>query len=211
MPRFGWIDALILAVSVAMAAFVASLPPRGLEEALSLGETQAQFEDGYALMAEERGAAYVRALGHPWWGSEDLTMRRVVVSEWITRSLPVVALGLAVATFRHRVSWSRRALRRVGILSTAMAGLGVMVGLANEYVLRRFDVLERGYRHNTFDTVWHDLDFDIGYALLAIWAVLALGRRWRTSANWHDRLGRVAGASWIAYLLVFHVLITFTR
>ena len=37
-----------------------------------------------------------------------------------------------------------------------------------------------------------------GYAVGAVWLVLALSRRWRPEKSWIDRLGRALGVAWIA-------------
>ena len=42
-----------------------------------------------------------------------------------------------------------------------------------------------------------DLPIHAGAAVSAAWLTLILGRRWRTSSDWTDRLGRTMGAYWI--------------
>jgi hypothetical protein len=116
--------------------------------------------------------------------------------------LPFVTLGAAAATFRHRAARSRSALRRVGVLTTAVASIFVAVSLVNEFVLRRFETLESGYRHNSFDSIWRDLGEDTSLAIAAFWGVLALGWRWRAAPDWTDRIGRAVGAGWIAYAIL---------
>jgi len=212
--RFGPIDALILIASV-LAGIGASLTdPKDLESALGLGSTQAEFEkekDWTIIRQVERpGQAVVEqvsVLDRFRWKHRVL----VAVGQVF---LPVVTLGAGLAIFRHRAARSRRFLRHVGVLTTAVAAIFVAFLLLYEFRLRWIDSLKptpTWPRPAYFDSIWWDIGQDTGLAIATLWVVLALGRRWCAAPNWADRVGRVIGAAWIAStvaaLLLMYVLL----
>jgi hypothetical protein len=115
----------------------------------------------------------------------------------LDRFLPFVTLGAAGATFRHLRARSRRGVRHIGRLTTAVTAIFVGVCLVNEYVLRRFTLLWAGYSHNPFDFLWWNLGADTCLGVVALWCVLAIGRCWRAAPEWTDRLGRAVGIAWV--------------
>jgi hypothetical protein len=48
---------------------------------------------------------------------------------------------------------------------------------------------------------WQIIESRIGPAVLAAWAALRLGGRWRSEPNWIDRAGRILGAFWVVLWL----------
>ena len=46
--------------------------------------------------------------------------------------------------------------------------------------------------------IWTRLPRTAGFGVVVAWSVLALGGRWAPTPDWHDRLGRALGVSWIA-------------
>jgi hypothetical protein len=216
-PRLGLIDALILIASIALGVRLSATDPKDLESALGLGDTQARFEKekDWTLVRQVAGRGQADPAGY----------ERIIVLDrvrWKRRVLlavgqvflPVITLGAGLATFRHRAGRSRRSLRHIGVLTTAVAALFVALSLANEFLLRRFHgpPPRFGYTagHTNFDSIWWDLGQDTGLAIAALWSVLALGGRWRASPDWFDRLGRLIGAGWVvstvAALLLMYVL-----
>jgi hypothetical protein len=116
--------------------------------------------------------------------------------------LPFATIGAAFAIFRHGKARSRRSLRRVGHLTIAVSAPFLALSLANEYILRRFQVLEIGYGHDHFRSLWGDLAKDTSHGILALWVILALARCWRTEPGWADRLGRAFGIMWIGHMIL---------
>jgi hypothetical protein len=51
-----------------------------------------------------------------------------------------------------------------------------------------------------------EIAHEVSVAMLAIWVVLAIGRRWHAEPHWRDRAGRALGGAWIAYWLLDSVL-----
>jgi hypothetical protein len=216
-PRPGPIDALILVASIALGIGLSMTDPKDLESALGLGNTQARFEKEkdwtMVRRVEGRGQAggpvfeQILLLDRFRW------KRRVLLAVGQVY-LPVITLGAGLATFRHRAARSRRWLRHIGVLTTAVAAIFVAVSLAYEYTIRRFydpvPMLRSRTGHGPFESIWWDLGQDTGLAIAALWVVLAIGRRWRASPDWIDRLGRLIGAGWIvstvAALLLMYVL-----
>lgn len=198
--RFGPVEALFLSASIALGIWISMVDPRDFETALGLVDTQSRFE------AETNRGQGGRD-GH------DGGTKAVVLIEWLSRwcgkllgvggrLLPFVTLGAAAAIFRHRGARSRRALRHIGILTMAVAASFVASSLVSELILRRFQVLQTGYTHNHFDSLWRDLGIETGLALSGLWAVIALGRHWRANPGWADRLGRALGVAWISYAVL---------
>lgn len=201
-PRFGPIDALILVAAIVLGIWVSAIDQGTLESALGLEETQARFEAIRARQARRLIEARPESLA-AW-----LARWRTVLVAVAGRLLPFVTLGAAVATFRHRAARSRRALRHAGALTSAVAAIFIAVALVNEFVLRRFRILQAGYRHHPFEGLWGDLGDDTSLGVVALWWVLFLGRRWRGAPDWTDRLGRALGAAWIAFAIL-HVLLEY--
>jgi hypothetical protein len=213
-PSFGPIDVLILAAAIVAGVALSLTDPKKIESALGLGDTQAQFErrQDWSVIRRVAGSdprdsvarfERVSVLGRHLWRRRVLLATGQVV-------LPILTLGAGLATFRHRVSWSRRALRYVGVLTTAVSSIFVALSLVDEFVLRRFDSRQAGFVHSNLDAIWWDLGQDTGMAIAAVWIVLALGRRWRSAPIWADRVGRLIGAGWIAFaitgLLLMYIL-----
>ncbi len=133
--RLPLVDSFILALSVVLGVWVSAVEPIYLEEVLGLGFTQAEF-------AMERAAARARNGRNRELEAESTIGRliqwRLLMVHWADHILPVVTLGAAAATFRHRTFRTRRGLRRIGVLTTAVSSLLISVSIANEFVLRRF-------------------------------------------------------------------------
>ncbi len=198
---FGLIDALILVAAMALGVGVSAIDPKVLESALDLGTTQDKFErsQDWTVIRHGDGPGQV--------GSAPVNERVSVLDRYRGKRrillglgqiiLPIVTLGAGLATFRRRLARSRRSLRHIGVLTTAVAAIFVSSWLANEYLLRL--LYTRGWPgHGAFDSIWWDLGQDTGLAIAAVWVVLALGGRWRPARNWADRLGRIVGTCWIA-------------
>lgn len=180
-------DAILLCTAVVIGGFAYTTDPESLESRLGLplsGNPQVRDQIAKRLAALDRLPP-------------SLSLWRTKVTFFLDSALPFATLGALLATFRHRSAFSRRSLRHIGVLTTAVAGTFVGVCLANEYVLRRFPVFEAGYQNNPFALVFWSLGDDTCLGVVALWCVLAIARRWRASPDWPDRLGRMIGAAWI--------------
>ena len=193
-PRFGGIDALILGASVACAAWFASTDLKAVEVALGLPEIQTWLEDRprrAKVAGIYREAPPVGRFEQARWALVDLG----------EKVLPCLTLGVALATFRHRECWSRRALRHVGVLTTAVAGVFVAYQLGGEFAFRKgwpgaiWDHLPLGF-------ALYQQGVDTCLATSALWGVLAIGKRWKATPDWPDRLGRAIGWGWIAFAML---------
>jgi hypothetical protein len=216
--RLGPIDVLILVASIALGAWLSATDPKDLESVLGLENTQARFErdKDWTMIrrVEGQGAVYAAEFEHISVLERIRWKRRVLLAVGEVY-LPVITLGAGLATFRHRAARSRRSLRHIGVLSTAVAAIFVTLSLIYEFMLRRFyhpvPILRSRAGHGNFESIWWDLGQDTGLAIAALWVVLALGSRWRTSPEWIDRLGRLIGAGWVALtvaaLLLMYVLL----
>lgn len=184
------VDLLILLASIYLGVQVARMNPYVMESTLGLPRSRA-------------GSILPSPPEQPLPATVPFSERLMI---WIglagSMVLPFATLGAALATFRHREVRSRLALRRIGHLTIAVSATFLALSLANEYILRRFPILEFGYLHNPFGTLWGDLATDTSRGVLALWIVLAFGGCWRTESGWSDRLGRALGALWIGYLVL---------
>ncbi len=212
-PAFGPIDAMILLVSIALGIGLSATDPKDLESALGLGNSHARFE-------KEKDWTMIRRIEGPGpgdsariervWVLDRFRWKRRVLLGFGQVFLPLVTLGAGLATFRHRAARSRRSIRHIGILTTAVASIFCALTLLNEYMLRRFYDPRTNPGHGSLDEIWWDLGQCSGLAIAALWVVLALGRSWRAAPDWTDRLGRLIGASWVvstvAALMFIYVL-----
>lgn len=198
--RLSPIDSCILALSVMLGVWVSAVGPTYLEEVLGLGSTQAEFARERAFFARERKGLNQELQAESTIAR--LIQWRLLMVHWVDHMLPVVTLGAAAATFRHRTFRTHRGLRGIGVLTTAVSSLLISVSIANEFVLRRFPALQHGYSHNAFDFLWFDLCSDVSVAVVAAWTVLAVGRRWRSVPEWSDRLGRALGFAWVLFAVI---------
>ena len=187
--RFGILDVLVFAGMTALGIFVSQLDPKYLESILGLGDTQARWENR-PFIARQLEALANKPL---------LVRLRYKALDVAAIILPFATLGAAITTFRHRAYRTRHALRHIGVLTSAVTGLLVFALLLNEYVLRRFKMLEVGYTHREFGWSWYPADASVTLSVIALWVVLALGHRWRTAPGGFDLLGRLLGVSWVAY------------
>lgn len=202
-PRLAWFDALILGVAAALGCWLAASDPKRVESALGFRDTQAQFEvqrEEMRRMNPRRAEPAPSLIGR-------IAPARDALLTYGGRALPIFTLGVAAATFRRRGAWSRRSLRRTGVLTTAVIGSFVAVALANEYLLRRSPPPPAGYSDNFFDSLWMELGIEAGLGVAALWAVLALGGVWRATPEGPDRLGRAVGIAWLVYVASGDLLI----
>ncbi len=196
LPGFGLADAVILAVAIALGTWVWATEPKYLESALGLGNHEAQFE---AMMQANKLPANQFAKRRStidrvrWWNGELLNYESCI--------LPFFALGSALATFRHRAGRSRRALRHVGILTTAIVASFFGVAIISEVAIRKSGLLT-GPLMNPIAIFWGMLAQNVSLAITVLWMILAVGRSWRTAPLWSDRCGRIAGFGWISFALV---------
>lgn len=192
-----WVDLLILAAAFAVAIGITWLGPHGLEDLLGLPKTEYVAPFTLAEMEAKRDAEAKAQ------GSDSIT----VSAKWALRAVlsfgtPVLVLlapGLLLASYRSPRMFRRRSHRGVGVLTTTITGIMVPVYLLNEYALRRLQPVLRGYSDNPLPDIWREIADQISVVILAMWIVLALGRRWHAEPHWRDRLGRLMGFGWVGY------------
>ena len=92
--------------------------------------------------------------------------------------IPGVAMAILNGLPRRR-----RSFRGVGVLTGALGGAMVIIYLANEYLLRHLSTTIKAYGNNPFNGIWREIADEVGVAMLALWVVLALGRRGHAEPN----------------------------
>jgi hypothetical protein len=195
-PRFGLADACAVAVALASAIAISRISPITLERSLGLPQTVAVVQQEWPWVWSwpniEEGAS--------WIEHANLLSKRSCqfVLSVGTPVLVLSAPGLALATIRGR-PLRRRSIRGVGVLTTVISGLMVIGYLVNEYVLRMLSGYFNSYGNNRITGIWREIAHEVSVAVLAMWVVLALGRRWHAERHWRDRLGRALGGLWITY------------
>ena len=194
-PRLGLVDAMILAASFAVGFLVWTTDSRDLERMLGLGNHEAQFDTRVKAGRSrvDKLAASPSTIDRlRWWNGELMHFGSIV--------LTFFSLGTALATFRHRGGRSRRALRHVGILTTAIVASFSGVAIISEVAIRKSGLLT-GPLINPITVFWGMLAQNVGLAITVLWIILVAGRSWRTMPHWFDRCGRIAGFGWIGYAL----------
>lgn len=190
-PTF--LDGLIL-VSVLLGAIAVSrIDPHAIESRLGLPPTSIP---PFASAMPKPDA--------PWTAWTKWLLRGALLSG--TPILVLITPGIAVATFRTRSMYRKRSFRSVGVLTTAITGPMIVVYLINDLVLRRLSETLGGYGNNVIWGIWSEIADQVAVAVLALWIVLALGRRWHAEPHWRDRLGRALGIAWFAYLILAGIL-----
>lgn len=128
---------------------------------------------------------------------------------WVSRPVTYFLLAWTLAFIPLRLWRPRPSLHRAMIQPGMAACCAVAIVVAidafswitysvqNEYILRRFTVLQVGYAHNSFESIWSDLGTDTSLAITALWVILALGGRWKSAPIPADRFGRLLGVGWI--------------
>ena len=191
-PRFGGVDVLILGAWIAFGVWLSATDMKIVESTLGLGDGTAQFE----ARTKRALAAQPPRAEAPVGRAE--RSRQALVDVGLTM-FPCLTLGVAVATFRHRGARSRRALRHVGVLTSAVAGIVVAVLFGGEFAFR---ALRPNAGHHPLGFNLHDLSGGTSLAIASLWGVLVIGRRWKATPDWPDRLGRAVGVAWIVYVVL---------
>lgn len=199
-----WIDALLLFAAIVAALEVAWSDSHVLEARLGLPRTQFSSPPTLSELGRREAKEAEQS------GSDSVAVRL----KWALRGallfgtpvLVLLAPGVALATHRDPRMFRRRSHRGVGVLTTTLAGAMAALYLVNEYVLRRLEPVLQGYGNNPFPGVWREMADQISVSIVALWIVLALGRRWHAEPHWRDRLGRALGFAWAGYWFVDGVL-----
>lgn len=191
LPGLGIVDLTIIGVMTCLGVYVAFLAPKKLESALGLQDSMSMHE------ANIKAAEMRRPKVEPS-RFDRLKRAREDVLQVVEPILAFLSLGAGLATFRRPSAWSKRALRRRGILTLAVVTLFFLTALSNEFILRHFDINTSGVGLNPISALWGELTAEIGLGVLVLWVILLLGRRWSGAADWHDRVGRTVG--WLLIL-----------
>lgn len=115
----------------------------------------------------------------------------------IPAGLALLTLGAAFGVFRRPRSLSRRARRSPGVVGLAagtIVGLIVVGEMLTEwfYAPPGSNVASYQFFNSTTRIV--------PGTILGAWVAVALGGQWRPRAGWPDRLGRMLGWCWLAYI-----------
>jgi hypothetical protein len=199
-PRFGWVDGLILSVSIASGVWLASHDWKVVEATLGLPDSEAQIE------ARRKTAAAQLPNLKPIPPVSRLERWRQAITNAGVVALPCLTLGAAASTFRHRQCRSRRELRHVGVLTSAVVGAFVAFLYGSELAFRWTFPYGYGSSHDPISFSAQHLSKDVGLATSALWSVLAIGGRWKATPDWPDRMGRAVGVAWVVYAVLGVVL-----
>lgn len=120
-------------------------------------------------------------------------LNRTVTIEPLLMMCTLAWLILALRTPRPRL---RRLARRPGFVACCAATVAFALGAP----LCGVPIWTEAEYAVTFSYWVEMLSSMIGAGVAASWALLALGRRWRTEPSWIDRGGRFLGALWIAFV-----------
>ena len=134
---------------------------------------------------------------------------------WIVfPALEILTMSVAVLGLMHRPRSFRRLTCQPGFVAGAAAVMIVGVG-----ALTNLGYLAAWYRFGPGPPPWWrggswapDLMYfnnrmsQISSATLVAWTLMAVGGRWRPVPDWLDRLGRVMGAMWIAFIPLYPFL-----
>ena len=205
ITKLGFIDSLIVLMSIALGIWASSSNPAKLEAALGLGSTQAGFERAIGERRRPIQAEHDR-IPRVNPSLVQLTTLRFAIIRWAEHIIPLATLGVATATFRHQEFRNPPQFSLDWRFNDSNRRRATTVSLANEFVLRRFPSLVLGYRHNSFESLWQELGVDVSLGVVSLWAVLAVGGRWRAAPIWPDRLGRAVGVAWVLIAVLSDLL-----
>jgi hypothetical protein len=96
----------------------------------------------------------------------------------------------------------RRLSRQPGFAACSAASIAICIGGGLNYATTTATFVS-GFE--TLGYTWVALfpkGSEPGIAIAACWALLALGRQWRSERSWIDRLGRLLGVYWLAMIVI---------
>jgi hypothetical protein len=96
----------------------------------------------------------------------------------------------------------RRLSRQPGFAACGAASIAICIGGGLNYATTTA-IFVAGFETRGY--TWVALfpkGSEPGIAISACWALLALGRRWRSERSWIDRLGRLLGVYWLAMIVI---------
>ena len=110
---------------------------------------------------------------------------------------------VALLVVRYRRSRPRRArlARRPGHVACVAAVVALGMGGLDE--LTQLVTPHHVEIPFSFYQVWIKLSVRVGPTVAGAWLLLALSGRWRADRGWMDRLGRLLGACWIGWILLW--------
>jgi hypothetical protein len=193
-------DAMIVAsfavIGIVLAWCWNAHDPWAIEAALGLHPTMAR-EKERVIAARESFDELRRK--HP-----SLEVELAIWTSTIAASLPLfltpVSAGVGLATFRLPRALGPWPLRRPGILASLLAGTLAPALLLNEFLIRGPFGGVLGPSQRPITRFWMQLGETIGFAILAAWLIPAIAGGWRPARDVWDRLGRMLGILWIAYI-----------
>jgi hypothetical protein len=183
-----WLDALLLTVTVAASAWLASRSQADVEKSLGLCNTRWLADMG-------RGFATKKEPKHSAWE---------LCSRFQRRALPpffLLSAGLGLIALRRPRPAGLHRRWGPGRVAAALGVLLPSISIAEEYVLRRFNFMSRGDYHDTLFGAWQRFAPSVGIAIAAAWTILALLGRWKLWRAWREWLGLLLGVIWIVNLL----------
>jgi hypothetical protein len=156
------------------------------------------------------GPLFVQMFAPPpqGWTTGQVLVRGV---QWIGFALPFAcAWTCTVPILRMRAPRPRvrRGLSQPGVaacVASLVALVWASIALGGTLAVDRLasDTLSADPRRWLFHFIVEELFAYVGLAVASTWAALLLAGRWRRSADWIDRFGRILGAFWIASGLVW--------
>jgi hypothetical protein len=125
--------------------------------------------------------------------------------------LTIASVGLGFVAARRARLPRRRTRWGPGRVAAAISLVGSGAGLAQVFVLRRFDLMKHGLIHDTLPEFWENNAQIVALAILAAWIVLILNGRWRLEPTWREWLGASLGGLWLTDLFGSALLEPFIR
>ncbi len=165
--------------------------------------------------------------GVHWWNATPIhSMYEALIAAWLS---PLTMACLAIRIRRRKPSWRRTAILpgTAGSIACAVVVANrTALMIFHKVLVGFYDLMITNYKSDHYniisiiDKIIHavfrgsedpSLYFSVhaarlavpcGYAVAAVWTVLAVSGRWRIERSWIDRFGRILGAAWILLAIV---------
>jgi len=221
-----WLDVLLLVATLAPAAWMATRGEADLEQDFALCSTQWQREldkhilrleaEADASMGQRARTARERyAEVYPRSPLSRINQIPAVRCFWNAcargreRALPfltVASVGIGLVAIRRPRRLQGRARWGLGRAAAAVAAVFCSVSIAEQFVLRRYNLIWYADYHDTLFHSWQQSAQQVGIAIAVSWVLLIGAGRWRGRRGWRDRLGLGLGVAWLVNLFWVTVL-----
>jgi hypothetical protein len=127
--------------------------------------------------------------------------------DWLRGPPSCTATAIAIALIGLRLRRPRpraiRLLQQPGFTACLAVLLGAVLGIVFHSAHLAARIIVQGSRgYPIFNYFWHGVILHIPLAVVGIWLTLMASRRWRAEPSWIDRLGRLIGFYWFAYVVI---------